>query len=241
MNRTCPDRVSMTPAVSAAARASWTAGPSPVAAATRSGVGWADAEATRRARRVSAGRTSIRARSSASRSRGTGSVDPATTQSLPSALAISSAKKGLPSDASWMRRRTGRGHERPSRAWNSAWSAPRLSGPSVIQSIRSGGNARSTRRLPGSLPSDRCVSTSPTGSTRSRRNAKASAAAVGRSSHWASSTTRRTRPVRERSRRSVRKAVETAPWSRGASGSSRSSATARARRCGAGIVAAVSS
>ena len=129
----------------------------------------------------------------------------------------------------------------PSRVRNSAWSAPMLSGPRAMRSDRSGDSARSTPRVTGPLPSDRKATTSPTGSDRSRRTANVSAAAVGRSSHWASSTTSRTRPVRDRSRRRVRKAVETAPWSSGASGSSRSRATARARRCGAGIVSAVSS
>ena len=83
-------------------------------------------------------------------------------------------------------------------------------------------------------PSDRRASTNPTGSSRRRRMANSSAEAVGRSSHWTSSTTSSTGPMRERSRRRVRKAVETAPRSSVASGSSRSSATAKARRWGGG-------
>ena len=75
----------------------------------------------------------MRARSSSSRSLGTGRADPGLTESRSSALAISSAKNGLPSEFSWMRRRRGRGHERPRRARNIAWSAPRLSGPRVMR------------------------------------------------------------------------------------------------------------
>ena len=51
MNRTYPVRVSITPARSAAARASCAALSNPVAAATRSGVGWEEAETIRRADR----------------------------------------------------------------------------------------------------------------------------------------------------------------------------------------------
>ena len=99
------------------------------------------------------------------------------------ALAISSAKKGLPSAFSWMRRRRGRGHERPRRARSIAWSAPRLSGPRVMRCSRSGGSARSRSRATCPPPADRSASTSPTGSSRRRRMANSSAEAVGRSSH----------------------------------------------------------
>ena len=104
-----------------------------------------------------------------------------------------------------------------------------------------GGSARSRPRVTWPPPLDRSVRMSPTGSSRRRRMANVSAEAVGRSSHWTSSTTSITRPLRERSRRRVRKAADTAPLSSGASGSSRSSAMARARRWGPGSFAASSS
>ena len=103
----------------------------------------------------------MRARSNSSRSLGTGSADPGLTESRSSALAISSAKNGLPPEFSWMRRRRGRGHERPRRARNIAWSAPRLSGPRVMRCVRSGDSARSKPNATRPLPSERSASTNP--------------------------------------------------------------------------------
>ena len=154
----------------------------------------------------------------------------------------SSAKNALPPVASQTRTSSGRVSSRPSRSSRSVWTAPTLSGPSEICSIREAGKVRSSSTgLPMSGPS-LTVASSRTCSSRRRRSAIWTTPADAGSSHWRSSSATRTGPRSARAHKRSSTARPIACASGVASpGSTRRRATSSARRRGGSNESATSS
>ena len=180
MNRITPFARSTTSAATAGASVS----SSIPAASTSSGAGEPVTATTSSAFLVSSGSARSRSPTRCSSESGTGSGCAGSSGAAPasSARASSSAKKGLPPDASCSRSRIGRGNLSPSRSRRRPWIAPTLSGPTDSRSTAPGSAGSSAA---GASP--RRARRILIGSRSSRRSANESAFADAGSSHWTSS------------------------------------------------------